>query len=93
MAGALGAVTSPPYIGPPTEKNEADRIEWIPISEIRGMIDRREIVSSGSLVGLLYLLLDEATKGWRGTPGSGPWTRGFLVSPAGAPARRAAAAG
>lgn len=27
------------------------------------MIDRREIVSSGSLVGLLYLLLDEATQG------------------------------
>lgn len=25
------------------------------------MIDRREIVSSGSQVGLLYLLLDEAT--------------------------------
>lgn len=27
------------------------------------MIDRREIVSSGSLVGLLYLLLDELTHG------------------------------
>ncbi len=25
------------------------------------MIDRREVVSSGSLVGLLYLLLNEAT--------------------------------
>ncbi|MGA6158917.1 NUDIX hydrolase [Stenotrophomonas sp. NPDC087984] len=50
------------YIGPPTERNESDRIEWIPLSEIRGMIDRREIVSSGSLVGLLYLLLDEGTK-------------------------------
>lgn len=49
------------YIGPPTELNESDRIEWIPLSEIRPMIDRREIVSSGSLVGLLYLLLDEVT--------------------------------
>lgn len=48
------------YVGPPTEKNESDRIEWIPLSEVRGMIDRREIVSSGSLVGLLYLLMDEA---------------------------------
>ncbi|KOU60589.1 NUDIX hydrolase [Streptomyces sp. MMG1533] len=48
------------YDGPPTEKNESDRIEWIPLSEVRGMIDRREIVSSGSLVGLLYLLMDEA---------------------------------
>ncbi len=42
------------------EQNESDRIEWIPLSELRGMIDRREIVSSGSLVGVLYLLLDEA---------------------------------
>jgi 8-oxo-dGTP pyrophosphatase MutT (NUDIX family) len=50
------------YIGPPTEVNEADRIEWIPLADVRAMIDRREIVSSGSLVGLLYLLLDEATK-------------------------------
>jgi 8-oxo-dGTP pyrophosphatase MutT (NUDIX family) len=46
--------------GPPSERNESDRIEWIPLSELRGMIDRREIVSSGSLVGVLYLLLDEA---------------------------------
>ncbi|WAU85580.1 NUDIX hydrolase [Streptomyces sp. Qhu-G9] len=50
------------YEGPPSEKNESDRIEWIPLSEIRGMIDRREIVSSGSLVGLLYVLMDEAIR-------------------------------
>ena len=29
---------------------------------MRGMINRREIVSSGSLVGLLYLLMDEAIR-------------------------------
>ncbi|MFI6285413.1 NUDIX hydrolase [Streptomyces sp. NPDC051018] len=50
------------YTGPPVEMNEADRIEWIPMADIRGMIDRREIVSGGSLTGLLYLLLDEATR-------------------------------
>lgn len=48
------------WIGPPTEQNESDRIEWIPLERIRGMIDRQEIVSSGSLVGLLYLLVDDA---------------------------------
>ncbi|WP_030252969.1 NUDIX hydrolase [Streptomyces violens] len=48
------------YIGPPTELNESDRVEWIPISNLKAMIDRREIVSSGSLIGVLYLLLDEA---------------------------------
>ncbi|MEU2586733.1 NUDIX hydrolase [Streptomyces avermitilis] len=50
------------HVGPPTEKNESDRIEWIPLSEVRAMIDRREIVSSGTLVGLLYLLMDEAIR-------------------------------
>ncbi|MET7727710.1 NUDIX hydrolase [Streptomyces mirabilis] len=50
------------YEGPPTEKNESDRIDWIPLNEIRGMIDRREVVSSGSLVGLLYVLMDEAIR-------------------------------
>ncbi len=48
--------------GPPTEKNESDRVEWIPLADVRGMIDRREIVSSGSLVGLLYVLMDEAIR-------------------------------
>ncbi|MER7755730.1 NUDIX hydrolase [Kitasatospora sp. NPDC097643] len=42
-------------IGPPVE-----RTEWIPLAELRGMIDRHEIVSSATLVGVLYLLLDEA---------------------------------
>ncbi|MBP2404000.1 NUDIX domain-containing protein [Streptomyces syringium] len=50
------------YIGPPTEKNESDRIEWVPLDKVRGMVDRREIVSSGSLVGVLYVLMDEAIR-------------------------------
>ncbi|MET9881316.1 NUDIX hydrolase [Actinacidiphila glaucinigra] len=50
------------YAGPPTEKNESDRIEWIPLADVRGMIDCREIVSSGSLVGLLYVLMDDALR-------------------------------
>ncbi|WP_413808553.1 NUDIX domain-containing protein [Streptomyces sp. OE57] len=50
------------HIGPPTEKNESDRIEWVPLDRVRGMIDRREIVSSGSLVGLLYVLMDESIR-------------------------------
>ncbi|NGO71100.1 NUDIX hydrolase [Streptomyces boncukensis] len=50
------------HIGPPTEKNEAARIEWIPLDRVRGLIDRREVVSSGSLVGLLYVLMDEGVR-------------------------------
>ncbi|MER6911627.1 NUDIX hydrolase [Streptomyces sp. NPDC000594] len=54
------------WSGPPVERNESDRIEWVPLGEVRGMIDRREIVSGGSLLGLLYLLLDEAQKAQEG---------------------------
>lgn len=50
------------YEGPPTEKNESDRIEWVPMAYVRGMIDHRKIVSSGSLVGLLYVLMGEAIR-------------------------------
>lgn len=50
------------HIGPPTEQNESDRIEWIPLARARQMIDRREVVSSGTLVGLLYVLVNDATR-------------------------------
>ncbi|MEV5432566.1 NUDIX hydrolase [Streptomyces sp. NPDC052701] len=50
-------------VAEPTERNESDRVEWIPLDEVRGMIARREIVSSATLVGVMALLLD---------PGTGP---------------------
>ncbi|MEU2925748.1 NUDIX hydrolase [Streptomyces sp. NPDC007251] len=45
-------------VGAPTERNESDRVEWIPLADLRGMIARREIVSSATLVGVMALLLD-----------------------------------
>jgi 8-oxo-dGTP pyrophosphatase MutT (NUDIX family) len=44
--------------GEPTERNESDRLEWIGLDRIGGMIARREIVSSATLVGVMALLLD-----------------------------------
>jgi 8-oxo-dGTP pyrophosphatase MutT (NUDIX family) len=44
-------------IGEPTERNESDRIEWIPLTEVPAMIARREIVSGITLVGLQQALL------------------------------------
>lgn len=41
-------------IGEPEEQTEADRIEWIPMSEVPGMIARGDIWNSGTLIGLLY---------------------------------------
>ncbi len=46
------------FTGPPTELNESDRIEWIPLDEIGNLIRSREIVSSATLIGVMALLLD-----------------------------------
>lgn len=46
------------YVGEPTERNESDRVEWIPLTDIPAMIARREMVSSATLVGVMALLLD-----------------------------------
>jgi 8-oxo-dGTP pyrophosphatase MutT (NUDIX family) len=42
----------------PTELNESDRIEWLPLARIPAMIRRREIVSSATLVGVMALLAE-----------------------------------
>lgn len=44
------------HIGEPTDEEEAGRVEWIPLEEVRGMIERGEVAGSGSLVGLLHVL-------------------------------------
>jgi 8-oxo-dGTP pyrophosphatase MutT (NUDIX family) len=44
-------------IGEPTELNESDRIEWVPLADVPAMIGRREIVSGITLVGLQQALL------------------------------------
>ncbi|MFM9582756.1 NUDIX domain-containing protein [Streptomyces caniscabiei] len=57
-------------IGAPTELNESDRVEWIPLTAIPGMIARREIVSGATLVGVMALLLEPPS------PASGDSTPG-----------------
>ncbi|MFF2571090.1 NUDIX hydrolase [Streptomyces sp. NPDC058084] len=61
----IGTVTSPHHIyiargvekvGEPTEKNEAARLEWIPLDDVLGLIAAGKIRNSGTLVALLYLL-------------------------------------
>jgi 8-oxo-dGTP pyrophosphatase MutT (NUDIX family) len=44
------------HVGPPTDKTEAVRIEWIPLRDVQAMISRQEIYDSPSLVGLLHVL-------------------------------------
>jgi 8-oxo-dGTP pyrophosphatase MutT (NUDIX family) len=43
-------------VGEPTDLEEAGRVGWIPMSAIFGMIAKKEVLGSGSLVGLLYQL-------------------------------------
>jgi len=41
------------YVGDPTDINEAERVAWIPLEDVPGMMGRGEIVGSASVVGLL----------------------------------------
>ncbi|MEU4391753.1 NUDIX hydrolase [Kribbella sp. NPDC023855] len=44
------------HIGDPTDINEAELVEWVPLSSIRARIEAGEIVGAASLVGLLHVL-------------------------------------
>ncbi|MGY4768312.1 hypothetical protein ACXC9Q_15475 [Kribbella sp. CWNU-51] len=51
--------TSATRIGEPTERNESDRIKWIPLADVPGMIARHEILSGITLLGLQQTLLHQ----------------------------------
>jgi 8-oxo-dGTP pyrophosphatase MutT (NUDIX family) len=44
------------HIGPPEDGFESERVEWVPLTEARRLIDKRHIVSGTTLVALLYVL-------------------------------------
>ncbi|MEU7742762.1 NUDIX hydrolase [Nonomuraea sp. NPDC049158] len=46
------------YMGPPSDPSEAERVEWVPLTRIREMIARGEIVSAPTALGLLYVLAE-----------------------------------
>ena len=50
------------YLGPPFDTNESDRIEWVPLTEVRRLIDKREIVDGPTLTALLYTLAAEVDR-------------------------------
>jgi 8-oxo-dGDP phosphatase len=41
------------YVGAPADGSEADRIEWVPLADVPGLIAKGEIVSGPTLIGLL----------------------------------------
>lgn len=44
------------HIGEPRDGFEAERIAWVPLSELKGFIDKRAISSGTTLIAVLYLL-------------------------------------
>jgi 8-oxo-dGTP pyrophosphatase MutT (NUDIX family) len=50
------------HIGPPTDITEAERIEWVPLDQVRPLIDQGKIVSGATLIGLLHVLSDPERK-------------------------------
>jgi 8-oxo-dGTP pyrophosphatase MutT (NUDIX family) len=46
------------HIGPPEDDFESDKVEWIPVADIRALVDKNHIVAGTTLVALLYLLTE-----------------------------------
>ncbi|MEV6866283.1 NUDIX hydrolase [Streptosporangium subroseum] len=46
------------YTGPPTEAWEAERVEWVPLADIRELVGKGDIVSGTSMAALLYVLTE-----------------------------------
>jgi 8-oxo-dGTP pyrophosphatase MutT (NUDIX family) len=47
------------YVGPPSDGWESERIEWVPLGDVRRLIDKRDIVGGTTMVALLYALTDK----------------------------------
>jgi 8-oxo-dGTP pyrophosphatase MutT (NUDIX family) len=52
----LYAANSATRIGEPTDPEEAGRVDWVPLGSVMELMTKGEILGSGSLVALLYLL-------------------------------------
>jgi hypothetical protein len=48
---------------PRHDAEEVARVEWIPLAEIPGLIERDELLGAGTLVALLYILAVRRTSG------------------------------
>lgn len=53
----------PQRIGEPTDRTESERLDWIPLGSVPGLIAAGQIWTSGSLVGLLYFAAVRSSPG------------------------------
>lgn len=49
------------YVGEPSDPSEADRVEWVPVAEVRELVRGGAVRDGLSLTALLWWLLHEAT--------------------------------
>jgi len=50
-------------VGEPTDLEEAGHIEWVPLSDVPGLMARGELMGSGTLVALLHILASRGRQG------------------------------
>lgn len=43
-------------VGDPADAEEAGEVAWVPLAEVRAMMDRGELAGSGTLIVLLHVL-------------------------------------
>lgn len=46
------------FIGPPSDDWEAKQVSWVPLAEVRGLIDKRDISAGTTVAALLYALTE-----------------------------------
>jgi len=46
------------YIGEPQDAFESDKIAWVPLDDVRGLIEKQHIVAGTTLAALLLVLVD-----------------------------------
>ncbi|GGP42074.1 NUDIX domain-containing protein [Saccharothrix coeruleofusca] len=51
------------HIGDPTDTEEVGRVEWVPLSRVPELAQRKELLGSGTLVGLTYYLASRGMQG------------------------------
>ncbi len=49
-------------IGPPTDPEEAGRVDWVPLASVMDLMNKGEVLGSGSLVALLHVLANGKRK-------------------------------
>lgn len=54
---SLWSAESATYVGEPVDRAEAERVEWVPVDEVRRLVTSGKVVDGMSLTALLWWLL------------------------------------